>query len=176
LHRRHTCPASRALNDPRKIRTDAQLAVIFITDTNEQSDGRYARATQGTYVGDAIATHSLPAWQAFFSNFDGLNDPILSRALVHGILCPNGGDCTDEGDQVPGNEPYMNPRYANFIANLGGVEAALPDDTDPLRNQKIADAIALIPTRSRSSCSRRSRKRRRTRCRRRRSARRSRSR
>ena len=83
--------------------------------------------------------------RAEFTNFDGLNNAVLSRALVHGLLCPNGQDCTDEGaDQLPNNEPYMNPRFQQFLATMGGIEAALPDDADPARDQKIADAIEQI--------------------------------
>ncbi|MBU0517298.1 MAG: VWA domain-containing protein, partial [Proteobacteria bacterium] len=125
-----------------KLRTDARLAVIFITDANDQSDGRYSRLDTG-YPGDAIATHSVPAWVSFFQNFDGAGGP-LSSAFVAGLVCPNNGDCTDEGNSTPGDEPYMNPRFQQLFSSLGGIEAQLPDDTDPAQAQKIGDAIRSI--------------------------------
>ncbi|HEY4223771.1 MAG TPA: hypothetical protein VGO62_20580, partial [Myxococcota bacterium] len=128
----------RAANDPRKIRTGAQLAVIFITDANEQSDGRYDRADAPSYPGDVIAVHSLPTWESFFQNFDGVGDPILSRAFVGGLVCPFGSGCTDE----TGN--YENPRFTQFFSALGGIEAALPDNADPQNAAKIQAAIAAI--------------------------------
>lgn len=125
--------------DARKLRADAQAVVIFVSDANEQSDGRFNR--QGgnyAYPGDATATRSIPTWVSYFANFDRAGDPVLSRALVHGITCANNSGCTDES----GN--YMNPRFEQFFAALGGVRADLPDNADPQNAQKIQDAIALI--------------------------------
>ncbi|OGQ09917.1 MAG: hypothetical protein A2138_19660, partial [Deltaproteobacteria bacterium RBG_16_71_12] len=119
----------RADGSATRIRTGAQLAVIFITDANEQSDGRY---TAGT-VTEAVATHSIPSWSGFLQNFDGGGDATLSRALVHGIVCPAGAGCTDEG----GN--YENTRYRTLLAALGGVEADIRGSA-----QQIADGVALM--------------------------------
>jgi hypothetical protein len=124
----------RAEGNPSRLRPGAQLAVIFITDANEQSDGRYVQGT----VTEAVAVHSIPSWVTYFQDFDGAGDPLLSRAIVHGLTCPAGTNCTDE------NGNYMNTRFQQFLSALGGVEAALPDNADPQNAQKIADAIGLI--------------------------------
>ena len=133
----------RATNDKRKLRTGADLAVIFVTDANEQSDGQYTRLNAANYPGDAVVTQSIPTWVSFFSDFDNTTAG-SQRAFVHGIVCPNFGDCTDEGDGTPGNESYETPRYQQLISLMEGIEAALPADNDPLQAQKIADAIRLI--------------------------------
>ena len=121
-----------------KIRTGAQLAVIFLTDANDQSDGRYdASGGNGTYPGDAIATHSIPTWASYFQNFDGQGGS-LSRAFVAGLVCPVGGDCTDE------TGAYSNPRWRTFFTDMGGIEAELPGDGTANQSQLIGDAIRNI--------------------------------
>jgi len=132
----------RADNNATRVRTGARVAVIFVTDANDQSDGRYdASGDSGPYAGDAIATHSIPAWQAYFGNFDGLGSE-LSRTFVAGLVCPVGANCTDEGTN--GTELYSNPRFRTFFTGLGGIEAELPPDGDPNQAQKIGDAIRTI--------------------------------
>ncbi|MBN2360988.1 MAG: hypothetical protein JXR83_16145, partial [Deltaproteobacteria bacterium] len=126
----------RAANNATRVRTGARLAVIFVTDANEQSDGTY-NAASTSYPGDAIATHSIAAWQSFFNNFDGLGND-LSRAFVAGLVCPVGADCTDESGA------YSNPRWRTFFTGMGGIEAELPPDSDSQQEQKIGDAIRTI--------------------------------
>jgi hypothetical protein len=127
----------RAENDARKLRPNADLAIIFVTDANEQSDGNYSR-NSANYPGDPTATQSIPSWVSFFNDYDP-DTAGAQRAFVHGITCANGTGCTDEGNNV-----YMNPRYQQLIAAMGGIEAALPPDTDVGQAAKIADAIGLI--------------------------------
>jgi hypothetical protein len=123
----------RAANNTKKFRTGANVVVVFITDANEQSDGRYLN----TNTTEAVATQSVPAWVSFFQNFDGLGLP-ESHTFVAGLVCPVGTNCTDE----TGN--YSNARFRNFLATMNGIEAALPPDTDAQQAQKIQDAISAI--------------------------------
>jgi hypothetical protein len=148
----------RAANNQHRIRTDARLVVIFVTDANEQSDGRFTACAgngdcpvmvtgvnetcnaqnlcQGAETPDP--SRNLDAWTAFFQNFDGQGDAELSRAFVAGLVCPAGANCSDQ------NGPYMNDRWPTFLSAMNGVEAELPADNDPQQQQKIADAISNI--------------------------------
>ncbi|HEY1101335.1 MAG TPA: hypothetical protein VGF99_20525, partial [Myxococcota bacterium] len=71
---------------------------------------------------------------SFFNNFDGAGTT-GSRAFVAGIVCPAGTNCTDD---------TSNGRFKKFFADMGGVEVALPNDSDPQQAQKIRDGINLI--------------------------------
>ena len=120
----------RAANDVRKVRTDARVVAIFVSDAPEQSDGRYANYP----LGDAISEQSIPAWSAFFDDFDGAASA-LSDVFTSGIVCGPMQSCTDD---------LANGRYRTFLSLRGGVEAALPPDTDAEQETKIAAAIRQI--------------------------------
>ena len=120
----------RALNDARKLRTNANTVVLFVTDAPEQSDGEYA----GLPEGNTTAEQSVPTWVSFFSNFDDANTA-GSKAFVAGIVCPAGSNCSDAN---------TNGRFKKFFADMGGIEVALPADTDPAQAAKIRAGIRLI--------------------------------
>ena len=73
-----------------QFRADAQAHFIFLTDTLDQS-GITAAAMQ-TYLTQRIAT----------------------RAVAHGIVCPEGGSCGDSQETTPG-------KYHSLIRATGGV-------------------------------------------------------
>jgi hypothetical protein len=77
---------------------------------------------------------SIPTWTAFFNNIDGAGTA-ESRAFVAGIVCPAGSNCSDAN---------TNGRFKKFFADMGGIEVALPPDTDAQQSQKIRDGIRLI--------------------------------
>ncbi len=114
-----------------KLRPGALAAFIFVTDTNEQSDGMYEASASSPVPTGSLT--NIPAWVNYFKNYDG-NGP----AFVAGLVCPAGGSCSDSSG------PYMNTRWPTFFSQMGGVYSDLPDDDDPNQQAKIAAAIALI--------------------------------
>src|SRR5262249_33234463 len=65
-----------------KIRSDAQLHVIVLGDVYDQSG----------QTGASLLS--------FFNNFDGANG-MYSKAVVHGIVCPEGQSCGDDPNPTP---------------------------------------------------------------------------
>ena len=120
----------RAANNARKLRSDANTVVLFVTDAPEQSDGEYA----GFAEGNPVAEQSLPTWASFFNNVDGANNT-ASKAFVAGIVCPAGSNCSDVN---------TNGRFKKFFADMGGIEVALPPDSDAQQSAKIRAGIRLI--------------------------------
>jgi hypothetical protein len=132
------------VEDRNKLRSGAVVAFIFLTDTNEQSDGRYASlGTCPACTAPAAANTKIPNWVAFFKNFDGLQNDgsgtkdATSKAFVAGIVCPPLSNCG-------GGEDNTNNRWPTFFNQMGGVSADLPLDGDSAQATKIATAIALI--------------------------------
>jgi hypothetical protein len=120
----------RATNDARKLRTGAKTVIVFVTDAPEQSDGQY----NAVRADSPVAEQSIPTWEAFFQNFDGLGTAD-SRPFFGAIVCPVGQNCTDD---------TQNGRFRRFLNDMGGIEAALPPDGDPDQSGKIATAIRQI--------------------------------
>jgi hypothetical protein len=132
----------RAESDAGKIRTGANVGFIFLTDTNEQSEGSFAGGATPPNVPSNLALATLPYWEAMFSNIDSLPDPENhpeSSAFVAGILCPVGQNCSDpDGD--------VNTRWTTFLTDMKGVFADKPSDDEGQAavDQKIQSAITLI--------------------------------
>src|SRR5947208_2723016 len=114
------------------LRPDAQLAVIFMTDTGEQ--------TTDAEAPPAEPDNSVLSWINYFSDYDVLR-PAAQRALVNGILCPlrptvdNPVPCSD---RLP--DPALFDRYSQVIAAMGGTEGSIRN-TDMM---DLNDAITQI--------------------------------
>jgi hypothetical protein len=95
-------------------RTDAQGHFIFLTDTSEQS-GVTAAAMQA-YLSQRIAT----------------------RAVAHGILCPEGGSCGDIAEINPG-------KYHSLIRATGGVIGSIQvfNPMNPTAQQTAQQAATM---------------------------------
>src|SRR6266550_3639055 len=86
------------------LRPDAQLAVIFMTDTGEQ--------TTDAEAPPAEPDNSVLSWINYFSDYDVLR-PAAQRALVNGILCPLRPTVDDPvpcSDRLP--DPALFDRYS----------------------------------------------------------------
>ena len=111
------------------LRPDAQLAVIFMTDTGEQ--------TTDAEAPPAEPDNSVLSWINYFSDYDVLR-PGAQRALVNGLLCPlrptvdNPVPCSD---RLP--DPALFDRYSQVIAAMGGTEGSI-------RNTDMMDLNAAI--------------------------------
>lgn len=96
-------------------RTDAQAHFIFLTDTSEQSN--IAAAAMQTY----------------------LNQRITTRAVAHGIVCNEGGNCGDPASETtPG-------KYHQLIRATGGVigDIRLFNPTNPTPQQSAQQAATI---------------------------------
>ncbi|MBI5543847.1 MAG: hypothetical protein HY901_08180, partial [Deltaproteobacteria bacterium] len=129
----------RSAADAQKLRDSALPAFIFLTDTNEQSDGSYVASSSDPVPSDSLT--KISDWAAFFKNFDGEGTD-MSSAFVAGLVCPPGTNCSDYDLEDYPN--YMNTRWPTFFAEMGGVYADLPDDDDLQQTAKIQAAVALI--------------------------------
>ncbi len=105
------------------LRPDAQLVIIFFTDTGEQ--------TPDTNPPPGQPDNSVASWVRYFSDYD-LSRPGAQRALVHGILCPGRqavgaeGPCTDAL-----LDPALYDRYSQLVSQMGGVEGSIRDTDQP---------------------------------------------
>ena len=121
--------AAAGVVDPRKLRSNARLVVLFLTDASEQSDGAFTGANP-----NALAYATITDWANFFKNFDGAGTA-LSRAFVGGIVCPAGTNCSDG---------TTNERFPRFFAEMQGVFADLPADGSMNQAGRIQSAISDI--------------------------------
>ncbi|HEY3546756.1 MAG TPA: adventurous gliding motility lipoprotein CglD [Propionicimonas sp.] len=117
-----------------KFRSGAMASFIFLTDTNEQSDGKAAPLT------------NMDKWVAMFSNFDGAS-VALSKAFVGGIVCHEGTNCGD-GDTVTNRWPTFFTRMSGVYGDIAldaDVSCPAPDNVAPTCQQKkIAAVVELI--------------------------------
>jgi cysteine-rich repeat protein len=103
------------------LRPDARLAIIFFTDTGEQTSSR--EPPPGQLDG------SVASWVRYFSDFDLLTAG-AQRAQVHGILCPGRpvpGDTTGPCSDGLAN-PALYDRYSDVVAQMGGHEGSIQDN------------------------------------------------
>lgn len=102
-----------------QFRADAQAHFIFLTDTLEQSS--ITAAAMQTYLNQRIAT----------------------RAVAHGIICPEGGSCGDSQETTPG-------KYHSLIRATGGVLGDIqvfnPSPPTPQQTAQQAATIDAILT------------------------------
>jgi cysteine-rich repeat protein len=114
------------------LRPGARLAVIFMTDTGEQTLSRSAPPGQ--------PDNSVASWVNYFSDFD-LTTAGAQRAQVHGLLCPgrpthgNPDPCSDTLE-----DPALFDRYSDVIASLGGFEGSIRNDDQ----SQLANTITQI--------------------------------
>ncbi len=94
----HFLPATAA--QPGKLRPDAKLVLIILSDTDDQD------------------TQTVASYETFFGDYDGLG----SSALVNGVLCQNTvtGDCGD-------NLLPLTHRAIDVVNYQGGVLASIED-------------------------------------------------
>jgi hypothetical protein len=101
-----------------KVRTGANVHLIALTDTRDQSAN-----TTGSFVN-------------FLNNFDGMS----GRAVMHGVLCPEGTDCDD-------NTGVDNPaKLHQAIRATGGVigDINIANQTGPQATAQLAATIDAI--------------------------------
>jgi cysteine-rich repeat protein len=102
------------------LRPDARLAIVFFTDTGEQTSSR--EPAPGQLDG------SIASWVNYFSDYD-LQTAGAQRAQVHGILCPGRpapGDTTGPCSDGLAN-PALYERYSDVVAQMGGTEGSIQD-------------------------------------------------
>lgn len=103
------------------LRPDARLAIIFFTDTGEQTSSREPPPGQ--------PDGSVASWTRYFGDYD-LWAPGAQRAQVHGILCPTrpiAGDTTGPCSDGLSN-PALYERYSSLVSQMGGTEGSIMDD------------------------------------------------
>jgi hypothetical protein len=116
------------------LRPDASLAIIFMTDTGEQTPNRNAPPGQ--------PDNTVASWVDYFSDYDLLT-PGAQRADVHGILCPlrptadNPEPCSDRLE-----DPALFDRYSDVIRGLGGAEGSIRNDDQSSLDATIRDIVA----------------------------------
>jgi cysteine-rich repeat protein len=115
------------------LRSDARLAVIYFSDTGEQTSNRNPPPGQ--------PDNSVASWAGYFGDYDLLT-PGAQRAQVHGILCParpapgdTTGPCSDGL-----LDPALYDRYSQVIDQLGGTEGSIRDD----KGSRLSDTIKHI--------------------------------
>jgi len=140
--------ASGAAENARKIRADARIVMVVLTDAGEQS-------TDDPAVRDPKSGDDA-SWTAFFQG--GTNatydtwDPNRANEppmLIGGILCPRNASCSGEGDSTglpPGAGALEQDRYYNVFENLGAVIGAIsqPNGSNAADNAAIAETIEGI--------------------------------
>jgi len=115
------------------LRSDAQLVLIFFTDTGEQTPA--SQAPPGQDGGNTPAD-----WASYFQR-----TPADAGTLVHGILCPlradggTVGPCTD--NLV---DPVLYDRYSEVIRLRGGVEGSIRDVDQPQLPQTITRILNAV--------------------------------
>src|SRR5881398_377611 len=115
------------------LRPDAQLAVIFMTDTGDQ--------TTDTETPPGEPDNSVPSWVSYFSDYDLLR-PAAQRSLVDGIVCPlrptvdNPAPCSDRLE-----DPVLFDRYSQVIAGMGGTEGSIRNDDMMQLNDSITRIV-----------------------------------
>lgn len=114
----------KAANDPTKVRSGAQLAVIIMSDEPERSEE----------VGFPATT--ISEWVNYFANYDGQG----SSAFVAGILCPPGQNCACTGTTAC---EISDNRYRDLIQGMNGVEGDISvPATIPSTLSQIITAVA----------------------------------
>jgi hypothetical protein len=151
--------AAGAMEDPTKIRNDARVVVIFLTDAGDQSDS--ADAVPLTVdVGNKPVANDLSGWTAWAQGGSAAvswdpNRTDEEPLILGGILCPLGitdgfGDpigCTGESDSTASNSGnYSLPFMYDSIGNLGGVTGAIsqPDGANSAPDAEIEATILGI--------------------------------
>jgi hypothetical protein len=139
--------AAGAAEDARKVRADARVVMVVLTDAGEQS-------TLDPAVRDP-KSGNVTSWTAFFQG--GTNatydtwDP--NRAdeppmLIGGIMCPRNASCSGEEDSTgtTGDQLDEQNRYYDVFEALGAVIGAIsqPNGADPADDAAIAETIEGI--------------------------------
>jgi hypothetical protein len=132
-----------------KVRLDAQVVVLFLTDAGEQSCN--ADGTGGCAgAGNRPATDDVAGWSAFSAGANNANSWDPSRAdeppmFLGGILCPDetivAGGCSGETDGASANSRQT---YYDVIAARNGVTGVLANNTGGQLANPDADIAATI--------------------------------
>lgn len=102
-----------------KIRNDALVHLITLTDTNDQSG-----TTAAQYI-------------SFLKNFDGTATP----AVMHGVICPEGVVCSSDEGRID-NPGKIQTAIRATAGVLGDIRVA--NDTSPAAQQQLANTIDAI--------------------------------
>lgn len=114
--------ARRAINDLKaaggtadtRLRPDAKVVVVILTDTRDQSSNPVATFTQYFLDTGSVAGES--------------NNPVDQPIQVHGIICPPDGPRCWVDQNNPNNfEENANPRHLDIIQATGGVYGSIRD-------------------------------------------------
>ncbi|MBJ6761414.1 VWA domain-containing protein [Myxococcaceae bacterium JPH2] len=96
-----------------QIRANAQVAVVLLTDTRDQSDDKLNSTIQD--------------YTQFFLNTGitagATKNPLNRPIQLHGIICP------PDGAKCDSSEDNTNPRHLDVIQNTGGVYGSIRDST-----------------------------------------------
>jgi hypothetical protein len=121
------------------LRPDAQLVVIFFTDTGDQT----------TAAPPGQPDNSVGSWASYFGDYDP-NRSGAQRALVHGILCPGRQSVTlpDGGVEGPCTDNLLDPalydRYSQLVSRMGGVEGSIRDSDQAQLPQTITQILNAV--------------------------------
>ena len=122
-----------------RLRANARLVGIFITDAGEQTP--QSTAARQPYAPSNDLNASVTSWKTFFQGGAGANtwDPTTTNEppmIVSGILCPFNANCAGEEDSTgteavnfnqngTGGHSMARDRYYRVINELGGVIGAI---------------------------------------------------
>jgi len=123
-----------AASSASKIRPDARVVAIFLTDAGDQS-----------------STQNASTWTTYFRGGAGSNTWDENRSdeaamILGGILCPRTISCSGESDST-GSSAALE-QYYQVIQNLGGVTGSIsqPDGSDSASDADIQATVQGIMT------------------------------
>ena len=146
-----------AANDASKVRSDARVVAIFISDAGDQSPQSNTQQTRMPYTPSNDLTASVTTWTTYFSGGSAADswDPNRTDELPiipAGILCPLLTNCAGETDATGPeaiNEGANNGhsvaigRYYQVIQALDGIIGAIAD-TDGTTLENLNDIGTTI--------------------------------
>jgi hypothetical protein len=120
------------------LRSDAQLVIIFFTDTGEQT----------TTNAPGQSGNTVQNWVNYFSDYD-TSTAGAQRAQTHGILCPGRTNVqTDAGTQGPCTDNVTDlslyDRYVDLINAMGGVQGSIRDADQAQLPQTITQILNAV--------------------------------
>jgi len=139
--------ASGAAENARKVRADARVVMVVLTDAGEQST--VDPAVRDPKSGDEAS------WTAYFQGGNNATydtwDPNRTNEppmLIGGIICPRNAACSGEEDSTgtTGDQLIEQNRYYNVFESLGAVIGAIsqPNGANAADNAAIAETIEGI--------------------------------
>jgi len=102
-----------------KVRSDAQLVVVFLGDADDQTSGYTAVSGGCTNAGCENVQDFL---DFFTATGTGTHNKLGTNITVHGIICPDGQNCNGETESTPNRE-------ATVITAAGGIRGDIGNTT-----------------------------------------------